>query len=86
MGAVLIYLGLFSLSGRRAERYIFPVYFLVAGCGAVAAFRRWHWTRRLVEFVERSEPFAPVIVWATLFALHLFGGLIGLPRIQIWRP
>jgi hypothetical protein len=86
VGAVLIYLGLFSLSGRRAERYVFPVYFLVGGCGAVTAFRRWSWTRRLVGFVERSEPFAPVIVWVTLFALHLFGGLIGLPRIQIWRP
>jgi hypothetical protein len=85
-GATALYVGLFGLSGRRAERYLFPVYFLVGACGAVAAFRRWPAVERLVAFAERIEPFAPVVAWATLFGLHLLGGPLGLPRIQIWRP
>jgi hypothetical protein len=85
-GAAALYVGLLSLSGRRAERYLFPVYFLVGACGAVAAFRAWPAVERLVAFVERIEPYAPVVAWSALFALHLLGGPLGLPRIQLWRP
>jgi hypothetical protein len=85
-GAAALYVALLSLSARRAERYLFPVYFLVGACGAVAAFRTWPAVERLVAFVERLEPYAPVLAWTLLFGLHLLGGPLGLPRIKFWRP
>jgi hypothetical protein len=85
-GATALYVALLSLSGRRAERYLFPIYFLVGACGAVAAFRTWPAVERFVAFVERLEPYAPVAAWTALFGLHLLGGPLGLPRIQLWRP
>ncbi len=86
LGVALIYIGLFSLSTRRAERYIFPAYFVVGAAGAVAAIRRSARLRSLVTTVERIEPWAPPLLWLVLLGLHLAGGTLGLLHIQIWNP
>lgn len=79
-----VYVGLFSLSDRRADRYIFPVYYAVGACGAVAALRsrpRW---RRLAERAEALHPLLPAGVWALTFALHVAAGrLLHLPTIKL---
>jgi len=82
--AALVYVVFFSLGARRAERYIFPAYFLVASGGALAAQRRWPRLDRALRPLD--SPYAPVIVFAATVALHLLGGLLHLPRIKIWAP
>jgi 4-amino-4-deoxy-L-arabinose transferase-like glycosyltransferase len=86
VGVAVVYVALFSLSTRRAERYIFPAYFVVGAAGAVATLRCWAPMRALAAAVERLEPFAPPLLWLSLFGLHLAGGRIGLPRVQLWNP
>ncbi len=86
VGVAVIYIGLFSLSTRRAERYVFPVYYVVGAAGAIAALGRWPAMRAIALRVERLEPFAAPLLWLLLFGLHLAGGRIGLPQVQIWNP
>jgi hypothetical protein len=81
---VVLYVGLLSLSDRRADRYIFPVYYAVGATGAVAALRVWPRFRRLAETLDR--PWVPVAVWAVTFLLHLFAGRLGVPTIKLWAP
>lgn len=86
LGVAVVYVGLFSLSTRRAERYIFPAYFVVGAAGAVAALRRWPAMRSLAAAGERLEPWTAPLLWLLLFGLHLATGRIGLPSIQMWKP
>ncbi len=81
---VLLYLGAFSLSDRRADRYIFPAYYAIGAAGAVAALRLSAWLRRLVERLDR--PWVPAAAWCALFAAHLFAGRLGLPTVKLWAP
>ncbi len=80
----VLYVGLFSLSDRRADRYIFPVYYAVGAAGAVAALRVWPRLRRLAEKLDR--PWVPAAVWSVTFLLHLFAGRLGVPTIKFWAP
>jgi 4-amino-4-deoxy-L-arabinose transferase-like glycosyltransferase len=82
--AVVLYVGLFSLSDRRADRYVFPVYFAVGGAGAVAALRASPRFRRLAQGLDR--PWVPAAVWAVTFLLHLFAGRLGVPTVKVWAP
>lgn len=86
LGSAIVYLGLFSLSGRRAERYIYPVYPLVGAAGAVIALRRWPALNRLCAKLRPLESIAPALTWLLLVGLHLAGGYLHLPRIQVWKP
>jgi hypothetical protein len=86
LGAAAIYLGVFSLSGRRAERYIYPVYPLVGAAGAVVALRRWPALGRICARLRPLEPMAPALTWLLLVGLHLVGGYLHLPRIKVWNP
>ncbi|MFI5183651.1 MAG: ArnT family glycosyltransferase [Vicinamibacteria bacterium] len=86
VGVAMLYIALFSLSTRRAERYIFPAYFVVGAAGAVAAIRRSARLRALVTKVEGIGPLAPPLLWLVLFGLHLAGAGLPLPHIQIWNP
>ena len=86
LGTALVYVGLFSLSTRRAERYIFPAYFVVGAAGAVVALRHSPRLRAVAHAAERIEPYAPPLLWLLLFGLHLAGGGLGVPHIQIWNP
>lgn len=79
-----LYVGLFSLSARRADRYIFPVYYAVGATGAVTALRA---SARLLGLALRLDrPWVPVAVWAVAFSAHLFAGRLGLPTVKMWAP
>ena len=80
-GVVAFYVGLFSLSDRRADRYIFPVYYAVGAAGGIAALRLVPPLRRLAARLDR--PWLPAAVWAAAFAAHLFAGRLGLPTVKL---
>ncbi len=84
VGMVLLYVGLFSLSDRRADRYIFPVYYAVGSAGAVAALRTWPRFRGLAERLDR--PWVPAAVWCLAILVHVLVGRLGLPTVKIWGP
>jgi 4-amino-4-deoxy-L-arabinose transferase-like glycosyltransferase len=81
-----LWLGAFSLSDRRADRYIFPVYFAVGAAGAVMGLAVWPRMRSLAERLDAWHPWPPVVVWMLCFGLHLLGGWLGLPTVKIWAP
>ena len=81
---VALYVGLFSLSDRRADRYIFPAYYAVGAAGGVVALRLLKAIRRLAEALDR--PWVPSAVWAVLFGAHLLAGRLGLPTVKLWAP
>jgi 4-amino-4-deoxy-L-arabinose transferase-like glycosyltransferase len=85
LGVTVLYVGLFSLSDRRADRYIFPVYYAVGAAGAVAALRAWPGARRWAARVD-SRRWWPAAVFVFLFVLHLLGGRLGLPHVKVWGP
>jgi len=74
--------GAFSLAHRKADRYIFPVYFLLAAPGVVYAIRRWPWMRGIASRLDR--PWVPAAVYTLLFLLRLVtrGKL---PEFTFWR-
>ena len=82
-GLTVLYVGLFSLSDRRADRYIFPVYYAVGAAGILAAQRTWPRLRGLVTRLDERVPLGPVLLWALLFVLHLLGGPLGLPIVKV---
>jgi 4-amino-4-deoxy-L-arabinose transferase-like glycosyltransferase len=84
LAVVGLYLLLFSLSDRRADRYIFPVYYAVGAAGGVAALRLVPALRQLAARLDR--PWLPAAVWAATFAAHLFAGRLGLPTVKLWAP
>jgi hypothetical protein len=81
VATVVLYVGLFSLSERRADRYIFPAYYAVGAAGGVAALRASTRLRRLAAALDR--PWVPAAVWTVTFAAHLFAGRLGLPTVKI---
>jgi hypothetical protein len=84
VAVVVLYVGLFSLSDRRADRYIFPAYYAVGAAGGVAALRGSARLRRVAERLDR--PWVPAVVWAATFGTHIFGGWLGLPTVKVWAP
>ncbi len=79
-----LYVGLFSLSDRRADRYIFAAYYAVGAAGGVAALRLLPSLRRLADKLDRA--WVPAAVWASAFAAHLLAGRLGLPTVKVWTP
>ncbi|OFV87424.1 MAG: hypothetical protein A2V74_03445 [Acidobacteria bacterium RBG_16_70_10] len=87
LGVAALYAGLFSLSDRRADRYIFPAYFAVAAAGAVAAMRDWPPMTRLAARLDRWPAWSPAALWLLLVLLHVAGGrILHLPTIKLWAP
>jgi 4-amino-4-deoxy-L-arabinose transferase-like glycosyltransferase len=80
----LVYVLVFSLSDRKADRYIFPAYFLVGACGAVMALRRSARFRRVAERFDARQPRTTVDVFFITLGLHLVGGWLHMPRVKIW--
>jgi len=80
-GALLLYVGVFSLFDRRADRYVFPAYYLVGAAGAVAGVRRWPALRRVAERLDR--PWVPAAVFLLTFAAHVLAGRLGVPTVKI---
>jgi hypothetical protein len=72
----------FSMGHRKADRYIFPVYFIVGAAGAVFAVHRVGWLGRVVERLDR--PWVPAAWYLALFlAALLTAG--SLPAVTFWR-
>lgn len=71
-----------SLAYRKADRYLFPVYFLVGAVGAVAAARRYAPLAWLVRRLDR--PWVPAAAYLFLFLLALLTAG-SLPTITFWR-
>jgi 4-amino-4-deoxy-L-arabinose transferase-like glycosyltransferase len=85
LAVAALYLGLFSLSDRRADRYVFPAYYALGAAGAVVALRRFAWLRRLAERFDR-RPAGPAALFVLLFLAHVAAGRLGLPTVKIWAP
>jgi 4-amino-4-deoxy-L-arabinose transferase-like glycosyltransferase len=66
-----IYVAALSLSDRRAERYVFPAYFVVGAAGAAVSLRHSERLRRWTATVARLYPYEIVVAWAATFALAL---------------
>ena len=71
-----------SLAFRKADRYLFPVYFLVGAVGAIDAARRYAPLARLVRRLDR--PWVPAAAYLGLFLLALLTAG-SLPTITFWR-
>jgi 4-amino-4-deoxy-L-arabinose transferase-like glycosyltransferase len=80
----LLYVAVFSLSDRKADRYIFPVYFLVAGVGAVTGLRAWPWLRRAAERMDSLGVWLTPAVWLATLILHPMGGWLRIPTVKFW--
>ena len=80
-------MALFSLSDRRADRYIYPAYFAICAAGSVAAIRGWRAIARLAERVERWPAWTPALLWLGLLVVHVAAGrVLNLPTIKVWTP
>jgi 4-amino-4-deoxy-L-arabinose transferase-like glycosyltransferase len=82
MVTTVLLVAAFSLAHRKADRYLFAVYFIVGGVGAIGAIDRFAWLRRLVERLDR--PFVPAAVHVGLVVLRLLTGDM-LPDFTFWR-
>ncbi len=78
----IVLMGAFSLAHRKADRYLFAVYFIVAAVGAIDAIHRFAWLQRLVERLDR--PWVPAAVHVGLVVLRLLAG-DRLPEFTFWR-
>jgi hypothetical protein len=78
---VLAYLVPMAFMERRAERYVFPAYFVLGAAGALAARSRWQPLAKLGGLLER--PYVPQALFVLLLLVHLAGGVLGLPRIKL---
>lgn len=91
-GAVLcavlsaVYLIAFSAFQRRADRYIFPVYFALAAWWAAYGLRRFPSIRRGTWRLSRTcYPYDQAILWLVLVGLAMIAPSLNLPRIKLWR-
>jgi hypothetical protein len=82
LATTIVLLGAFSLAHRKADRYLFEVYFIVAAVGALDAIHRFAWLRRIVERLDR--PWVPAAVHVGLVVLRLLTGDM-LPEFTFWR-
>jgi 4-amino-4-deoxy-L-arabinose transferase-like glycosyltransferase len=84
LGLSIAYLLAFSLSDRKADRYLFPAYYALGACGMVAAARASPALERIARGLDRSSPLLPVLVWVAAFAAHIAAGRLHPPRIKLW--
>jgi 4-amino-4-deoxy-L-arabinose transferase-like glycosyltransferase len=73
---------LFSLAHRKADRYIFPVYFLVAAAGAGTALRKFPWLARAARRADRV--WVPAVLYVLLVLLTILS-TGKLPQFTFWR-
>jgi 4-amino-4-deoxy-L-arabinose transferase-like glycosyltransferase len=82
LALALVYVGLFSLSDRTADRYIFPAYFFVGAAGAIAGLRSFPRLERLVDRVRAAYPYEVVGLFVLTFLLAWFSAVVPLPRVR----
>jgi uncharacterized membrane protein len=83
VGISLLYVVLFSLSDRHADRYIFPAYYLFAACGMILAAHQSAWLHRIIERWDRHQQVFTPLLWLILFCLNLASGPAGVPHIEV---
>jgi 4-amino-4-deoxy-L-arabinose transferase-like glycosyltransferase len=83
VGISLLYVVLFSLSDRHADRYIFPAYYLFAACGMILAANQLAWLHRIIERWDRHQQVFTPLLWLILFCLNLASGPAGVPHIEV---
>jgi hypothetical protein len=71
----------FSLMHRKADRYLIPVYFIIASVGVVYAIRQFAWLQRVVARLDR--PWVPPAFFLMLCVLRLASG--PLRQFTFWR-
>jgi hypothetical protein len=85
MLSAMVLILIMSWFGRRADRYIFPAYTLLAMAGAWLVWAHWPGLRRLLE---RYDAILPHLFGATLLAVAV-GKVLGAQHwyrhIQFWR-
>jgi 4-amino-4-deoxy-L-arabinose transferase-like glycosyltransferase len=77
------YIGAMSVGANRAERFIFPAFFIIGSAGAVVAMRRWPRVDRAALRLASAAPYALPLAWLGLFMLTLATSQ-GLPYVEIW--
>jgi hypothetical protein len=70
-----VFIAVLSPANVRAERFIFPVYFIVAGVGVIASIRRFDGVRRMATSAE-PRWWLPQAVWFGTFLLSLGSRLV----------
>ncbi len=66
----VVFIAVLSPALVRAERFIFPTYFIIGAVGAVAAIRRVDWAGKTAAITDRY-PSLPIVVWLATFLLSL---------------
>jgi len=72
-----VFIAVLSPALVRAERFIFPTYFIIGALGVVTAIRRFDAVRRLAERADRFT-WLPIAVWFLMFLLSLGSKVIRL--------
>jgi len=80
--ATIVLVAAFSLAHRKADRYIFPVYFFIAAAGAGPALSRWPRLQRFAAVADR--PWVPAALYVALVIVTIVS-TGKLPRFTFWR-
>jgi hypothetical protein len=70
-GGVLVTIALLALNDSKADRYMFPAFYLAGAGGTVVAIAAWDGFRRLAERLDAFWPWGPVAWWLVLFLSRL---------------
>jgi peptidoglycan/LPS O-acetylase OafA/YrhL len=66
-----MYVAALSLGRNKADRFIFPAYFILGVAGSLVAVHRWERVNRLAQRLARLPPYALPLMWLALFLLAL---------------
>jgi hypothetical protein len=73
-GGILATVGLLALNDSKADRYMFPAFYLAGAGGTAVAIDRWNAFRRLAERLDGLWPWGPAAWWFALFLSRLVLG------------
>jgi hypothetical protein len=69
--AALVTIALVAARDTKADRYVFPAYFLAASAGVILACARWPRVAAWADRLDQTWPWGPAVLW-----LLLVGGRI----------
>ena len=64
--AALMTIALVAARDTKADRYVFPAYFLAASAGVVLACARWPLVASWADRLDRTWPLGPAVLWLLL--------------------
>jgi hypothetical protein len=71
LGGVLITVLLLAMNDSKADRYMFPAFYLAGAGGTIVAIERWDRVKRLSERLDATWPWGPALWWFALFLSRL---------------